>query len=381
MGADVRFIVKRYIDAGWAVLPIAPGKKRPTENGWQKKAEKKEYRPEHFSLSDNIGVALGAPSDHRADVDLDHELAIAAASYLLPDTGLIHGRAGKPSSHWWYRSVGLSFYSPYKDPVDKEGLVELRAVPSHQTVIPPGVHASGEAIEWEKDGEPLDIEPEVLRKAVAHVAVAALLAKHWPREGGARHELALVCGGFMAKAMPDDPGMAYKILETAFKIAGDEEWRDRARAARETIAKAQAHDERKAEAKAAEQALDKAADDLRRAEDLVEILGEKVSVLATAIQQTKARRRARVLPDVKAEGERIAREAAAAFATLARLAAESKALKAAIDRDFVLDVTAGGYAVHAPEVAQLGSVPAVAGFLASKTFKDLTLEKWERVSK
>jgi hypothetical protein len=136
-----------------------------------------------------------------------------------------------------------------------------------------------------------------------------------------------------------------------------------------------------AEAKRAERAMDEAADELRKAEDDVEILGEKVAILATAISQTRAKRRARVLPDVKAEGERIASEAAQAFATLARLASESKALKAIIDGDFLLDVTASGYGVPAPEFSQLGNVPAVAGFLASKTFKELTLDKFERVSK
>lgn len=104
-------------------------------------------------------------------------------------------------------------------------------------------------------------------------------------------------------------------------------------------------------------------------------------ILAAAIADTKARRRRAILPDVKAEGERIASEAAQAFAMLARLADESKALKAVIDGDFMLDVTASGYGVYAPEFAQLGSVPGVAGFLASKTFKELTLDKFERVAK
>jgi hypothetical protein len=136
-----------------------------------------------------------------------------------------------------------------------------------------------------------------------------------------------------------------------------------------------------AEAKKAERAMDEAADDLRKAEDQVEILGEKVAVLATAISQTKAKRRARVLPAVRAEGERIAAEAAQAFATLARLASESKALKAAIDGDFALDATTGGFPVYAPEISELGNVPAIAGFLASKTLKDHVLDKFSRVSK
>lgn len=245
MEQDIRFFVKRYIDAGWAVLPIAPGKKRPTENGWQKKAEKKQYKVEDFGPNDNIGVALGECSDWRVDVDMDSREGIEAAKYLLPDTGLIHGRSGKPSSHWWYRSQGLAVYLNFKDPTDKSALVELRAVPSHQTVIPPGTHASGESIVWEREGEPLDIEPDELKKRVAHVAICALIARHWPKEAGARHELALIAGGFMGKAMPDDPTVAYKILESAFRIAGDEDWKDRARAARETIAKAQKDEEGK----------------------------------------------------------------------------------------------------------------------------------------
>jgi hypothetical protein len=235
---DVRFWVKRYLDAGWAVMPIAPGKKRPTENDWQKKAQKKAYGPDDFGPKDNIGVALGEPSDWRVDVDMDSKEAVLCGGYLLPDTGLIHGRAGKPSSHWWYRSPGLAVYINFKDPVDKEGIVELRAVPSHQTVIPPGIHASGEQIVWEREGEPLEMEADELKKAVTKVAIAALLAKHWPKEAGARHELALICGGFMAKAMPDDPDGAYRVLEAAFRVAGDEDWKDRARAARETIKKA-----------------------------------------------------------------------------------------------------------------------------------------------
>lgn len=243
--SDVRHWVRKYLDDGWAVLPIAPGKKRPTENGWQKRAEKKGYGPDDFGPNDNIGVALGEPSDWRCDVDLDSPEGIASAKFLLPDTGLMHGRAGKPSSHWWYRSQGLGVYLNYKDPIDKSALVELRAVPSHQTVIPPGTHASGEAIEWEKDGEPLDIEPDVLKKAVAHVAVAALLARHWPTEEGARHELALVCAGFLAKAMPAEPHAAYKILETAFRVAGDPEWQDRARAARDTLKKTESGEDKK----------------------------------------------------------------------------------------------------------------------------------------
>jgi hypothetical protein len=48
-------------------------KKRPTENGWQKKAEKKQYRVGDFQPGDNVGVALGECSDWRCDVDMDSD--------------------------------------------------------------------------------------------------------------------------------------------------------------------------------------------------------------------------------------------------------------------------------------------------------------------
>lgn len=75
-------------------------------------------------------------------------------------------------------------------------------------MIPPGTHASGEDIAWEREADPLEIEPTNLKKAVAYVAICALPVKHWPQEQGARHESRFDLGGFMGRAMPDDPGMA-----------------------------------------------------------------------------------------------------------------------------------------------------------------------------
>ena len=241
---DNRSAVKRYNDRGEKTVLVVPDKKRPPDRDWAKKASQGHYGPDAFSENDNVGILLGEPSGWLVDVDADAPEAVAACGYLMPDTDRIHGRAGKRSSHLWYRSPGLDCYLKFKD-IDKSALIELRASPSHQTVVPPSVHASGEAIEWERDGEPLEMDGELLKKVVAHVAIAALIARHWPKEQGARHELALVCGGFMAKAMPDDPATACKILETAFRVAGDEDWRDRARAARETIAKAQKDEDKK----------------------------------------------------------------------------------------------------------------------------------------
>lgn len=177
-------------------------------------------------------------------------------------------------------------------------------------------------------------------------------------------------------AVPAEAEAARARLDGARERFEGARGRYRTVAARASLGHAKA-----SEAKAAERAADEAADALRKAEDEVEILSEKVSVLATAIAQARAARRLRILPDVKAEGNRIAREAAEAFAVLARLAGEARALKGIIDGDFLVDVTAGGFGVYAKEIAELGSAPRVAAMLAGRSFAELTLEKWARVSK
>jgi hypothetical protein len=226
--AALRAEVKALRDDKWKVVPLRG--KRPIHKDWQSR----DYTEADFRGGDNVGVRLGEASDWRADCDMDSPEAAKAGDILLPRTGKISGRASKPSSHFFYRSEGLDFYKKYSDPVDKSPLVELRATPSHQTAVPPSVHPSGERVTWEGDGEPQDVQPELLKDRVIDVAIAALLAKRWPKEGGSRHELALVCAGFLGRAMDGD--RAYRILDAAFQIA-DEEWKDRSRAARETIAK------------------------------------------------------------------------------------------------------------------------------------------------
>jgi hypothetical protein len=174
---------------------------------------------------------------------------------------------------------------------------------------------------------------------------------------------------------------AEAVAAKAVHAEADEAYQAARRRFQTTRARASLGQATAAEAKKTERTLDDAAEALRRAEDELEILGEKSAILAAAIAEARARRRARALPRVKAEGERIAGEAAQAFAILTRLAGESKALKAAIDDDFLLDATAGGFPVHAPEIAQLGSVPALASFLSSKALKELALDKFARASR
>ena len=116
------------------------------------------------------------------------------------------------------------------DPVTKksEMLVELRSTGS-QTVWPPSLHPSGEVVAF--DGaprKPAVVAAALLVEAVRHLAVAALLARAWPRTGGVRHEIALAAAGFLLRrAVTTD--VVQTIIGAAARVAGDEETRDRVR--------------------------------------------------------------------------------------------------------------------------------------------------------
>src|ERR1039457_2351953 len=132
---------------------------------------------------------------------------MAAAASLAPDTGMILGLRSKPASHRLYESHPPARVKKYLDPVDKACLVELRGLKADgstglQTVVPPSVHEQGEEIRFEAgfDGAPAHIEDEELAGAVARIAAAALLARHWPAAGKGRHECELSLAGCLARA-------------------------------------------------------------------------------------------------------------------------------------------------------------------------------------
>jgi hypothetical protein len=60
-----------------------------------------------------------------------------------------------------------------------------------------------------------------------------MLARHWPPDGS-RHDGALAAAGFLVRAGVDDEHVV-KIVMGAARAAGDDEWRDRKRAALDTI--------------------------------------------------------------------------------------------------------------------------------------------------
>ena len=230
---DIAFVAKQCIDNGWAVVPVVQGEKRAATS-WQKRT----YTPGDFKATDGIALKCGEPSGWLIDVDCDAPEAVELAAMLLPRTGLIHGRPGKPNSHYWYVSDGLRTVQ-YTDVAGtgKSGmLIEIRSTGGY-TLIPPSKHPSGDVLAWSIQREPLTIAPDALQAAVVWVALGSLLARHWPG-GGQRHGMIGPLAGFLCQAGVD-PAAVVEIIRAAATVARDPDVPDRVHYAEATVAKFQ----------------------------------------------------------------------------------------------------------------------------------------------
>jgi Bifunctional DNA primase/polymerase, N-terminal/Protein of unknown function (DUF3987) len=217
---QARICVRR----GWSVLPIPAGRKAPKLRLWPSMRLKEEELQGAFNDTDNIGVLLGEASQGLVDIDLDSPEALKAAKYFLPETGRVHGRAGKPSSHFWY------YIDPIPAPAkfsahDGTVIVECRSN-GQQTLIPPSRHPSGDRYCWERTKPPARLKESDLLMAVSRLAACALVARHWPRKG-ARHEVALALAGFLLRNDWQVEDAKNFVTAAAFASMGDEEWKTR----------------------------------------------------------------------------------------------------------------------------------------------------------
>jgi len=205
-----------YIGHCFWPIPIPFREKAPVIRDWNSLRITAETAPQFFNGKDsNIGIILG--DDYGStDIDLDSEEAIWAAQELLPETRFVFGRKSKPKSHYFYRVDPPVRSKRFLDPVNRQCLIELRCRKSDdtaglQTVVPWSVHPSGERIEFEPgfDGAPANVDADILERAVARVAGAALLARHWPAEG-ARNEAFIALAGALARAnWTEDEAVAF----------------------------------------------------------------------------------------------------------------------------------------------------------------------------
>ena len=208
-------------------LPV--GEKKPIGNAWQKQRLTADHIPSNFKEGcHNVGVLLGIPSVNLVDIDLDVPEAGRLADSFLPATDFVFGRKSNPRSHRFYRTTASWKSKQFRAPApDGTMLVELRST-GLQTVVPPSTHPSGERIEFERDGNPVEIAGEDLERAVSLLAAASLLARVWPNQGS-RHQAALALAGGLLRA-------GWTVEETTrfvravAEAAGDEEVEDRVEA-------------------------------------------------------------------------------------------------------------------------------------------------------
>jgi hypothetical protein len=73
----------------------------------------------------------------------------------------------------------------------------LRTGDGKQTVFPGSTHESVEPINWQNDGEPLQVDSKDLRRGVALLASACLISSFW--RNGIRNELNLALNGALLR--------------------------------------------------------------------------------------------------------------------------------------------------------------------------------------
>jgi Virulence-associated protein E-like domain/Bifunctional DNA primase/polymerase, N-terminal len=222
---------------GIAPVPVEPRGKAGVPD-WDTVPVTPDNAPQRFAGNRNIGVRLGAASGGLCDADLDCPEAVALAPKFLPPTKMISGRSGNPRSHWFYRSdlyESEQRASIQYRAVDGAVICELRTGgggAAALTVVPPSTHPGGEQLEWHQFGESSQQPGAELKLTVAKLAAAALLARHWPAEGG-RHDAAVTVDGYLTRQKWSKEDRQH-FIEAVVSVAGDDEVRDRKRVSNKT---------------------------------------------------------------------------------------------------------------------------------------------------
>jgi hypothetical protein len=212
-----------YIRRGWSLVPIPPGEKGPRIAGWQSR----EFAARDFAPSGNVGLILGPRSGEIIDIDLDCLEALALSDIYLVSTSAVFGRASKQRSHRLYVAPG-AIYETFVDPASGRTILELRAAGkdggAHQTVIPPSVHPSGEAVEWHGDViAPAVVKAARLRRRCAWLAIGCLVRRYISETASERpapdmprllwevdRELCRAAYRWLGQPAPDEPGHGFE---------------------------------------------------------------------------------------------------------------------------------------------------------------------------
>ena len=242
MSAPVLDAARWLHEQGIVPLPLQYRGKQPLPSDWPHY----QTKPEDFHHPVNIGVLLGSRSGHLADVDFDWQEA-AELGQRLPPQSWSYGRRGQDKQtrlrHMLYRCEGartLKLQAPSGTGDGKRCIIEIRG-DGLQSVVPPSV-LDDDAIIWIDDPRLTalhQLTPAELQDAVQTIAGAALLARIWPNLAGSRHDLILcIAGACFHAGWPIEK--TERVLLVLLGLVPDEEKRDRAKALRDTLAKAAA---------------------------------------------------------------------------------------------------------------------------------------------
>ena len=88
----------RYVQRGWAVIPVHPRSKQPIRDNWPElRLQAKDLATYFPTGEENIGVLGCEPSGGLIDIDLDSAEAICLAPEILPPTCRFKGVRISPS--------------------------------------------------------------------------------------------------------------------------------------------------------------------------------------------------------------------------------------------------------------------------------------------
>lgn len=187
-------------------VPRQGNHKDPNKRNWQKHTfVAKDFLDDNQNIGARLGEEVGKDA-HLTDVDIDMKLpdkittfpgAAQVVAELLPDCGWIHGRDSAPRTHLVYLTTAPVSTVKYVG-LNGAALLELRGRSSKKqssqiTIIPPGVHQSGECIRFDEFdlstfAKVRDVEGVIRGAILAAVALAVL--QIWPQKGQ-RHDARL----------------------------------------------------------------------------------------------------------------------------------------------------------------------------------------------
>jgi hypothetical protein len=214
------------------VVPVKSLSKKPSMgDSWQDNTDNQKAIT-YLHENSNLGILL---VDGYCDIDLDCPDAIALAPHFLPPTAMF-GRVSAPESHWVYNllfkenEADLKWYEKRVIPktVMELGTVAEFRYNNGQTVHPPSIHGSGEAIVWYNgNDDPMSIVLEIdageLKRCYLKLCAMVLL-KHVIYRGHMHSATVMLVGALYHLGWDLDEATDFiEVLITACDMEDDED--------------------------------------------------------------------------------------------------------------------------------------------------------------